>query len=127
MGPLHDRARCRDRTAGTRVAKRHADRLDRTKACVLRRKHGERLTWKLARTQQHQLEDQASCSACGLCTPAGTADSAVVLAYAVRYMTAFFARELLGDARVEILIARCVAPERIEQADAEKESGRPST
>lgn len=47
-----------------------------------------------------QLEDAASCSACGICTPAGTADGKVVLAYALRYLTAFFARELLGDARV---------------------------
>ena len=47
-----------------------------------------------------QLEDQTSCSACGVCTPAGTADSKTVLAYALRYATAFFARELLGDARV---------------------------
>jgi predicted dienelactone hydrolase len=47
-----------------------------------------------------QLEDGTACSACGLCTPAGTADSATVLAYALRYATAFFARELLGDARV---------------------------
>ena len=47
-----------------------------------------------------QLEDGTACSACGLCTPAGTADSAQVLAYALRYATAFFARELLGDTHV---------------------------
>ena len=47
-----------------------------------------------------QFEDPATCAVCGLCTPSGTADGAVVLAYAVRYMTAFFARELLGDATV---------------------------
>ena len=46
-----------------------------------------------------QLEDQASCVACTICA-AGTADSQVVLAYSVRYLTAFFARELLGDAHV---------------------------
>ncbi len=47
-----------------------------------------------------QLEDQTSCSACNLCTPAGTADSKTVLAHALRYLTAFFARELLADTRV---------------------------
>jgi hypothetical protein len=47
-----------------------------------------------------QVEDQAACNACNLCTPMGTADSSVVLAYAVRYLTAFFARELDGDATV---------------------------
>jgi dienelactone hydrolase len=47
-----------------------------------------------------QLEDQTFCSACNLCTPNGTADDKVVLAYAVRYLTAFFARELTGDAAV---------------------------
>jgi hypothetical protein len=47
-----------------------------------------------------QLEDPATCNACGLCSPAGTADTNVVLAYSVRYLTAFFARELLGDASV---------------------------
>ena len=47
-----------------------------------------------------QLEDPATCAACGLCTPAGTADGKVVLAYAIRYLTAFFARELLGDTSV---------------------------
>jgi hypothetical protein len=47
-----------------------------------------------------QLEDPAACNACGLCSPAGTADGDVVLAYSVRYLTAFFARELLGDASV---------------------------
>lgn len=47
-----------------------------------------------------ELEDQASCVACGFCNPAGTADPKTVLAFAVRYTTAFFARELLGDASV---------------------------
>jgi hypothetical protein len=47
-----------------------------------------------------QLEPAASCTACNLCSPSGTADPNVVLNYAVRYLTAFFARELLGDTRV---------------------------
>lgn len=47
-----------------------------------------------------QVEDPAGCVACNLCSPAGTADGAAVLAYSVRYATAFFARELLGDASV---------------------------
>ncbi len=46
-----------------------------------------------------QLEDPASCVSCDICAP-GTADGQVVLAYAVRYLTAFFARELLGDSHV---------------------------
>jgi hypothetical protein len=47
-----------------------------------------------------QLEDPASCAVCGVCTPMGTAATSTVLAYAVRYLTAFFARELLGDTSV---------------------------
>ena len=47
-----------------------------------------------------QLEPADACSACGICSPSGTADPAVVLAYATRYLTAFFARELLGDTAV---------------------------
>ena len=47
-----------------------------------------------------QLEDPTGCSVCTICSPTGTADSAVVLAYATRYLTAFFARELLGDTSV---------------------------
>ncbi|MDY0004328.1 MAG: hypothetical protein RBU30_23710 [Polyangia bacterium] len=47
-----------------------------------------------------QLEDPAACFSCEGCTPAGTADGAEVLDYAVRYVTAFFARELKGDASV---------------------------
>ncbi|MGH7284839.1 MAG: chlorophyllase/cutinase-like alpha/beta fold protein [Polyangiaceae bacterium] len=43
-----------------------------------------------------QLQDPSDCNECSLCAPQGTADSAAVLAYAVRYLTAFFARELLG-------------------------------
>jgi pimeloyl-ACP methyl ester carboxylesterase len=47
-----------------------------------------------------QLGDPAACTACAACTPAGTADAKSVLESAVRYVTAFFARELLGDANV---------------------------
>ena len=45
------------------------------------------------------FEDPASCSFCTLCT-AGTANQPQVLSTAVRYLTAFFARQLLGDASV---------------------------
>ena len=34
----------------------------------------------------------------------GSADGAAVLRYSTRYLTAFFARELLGDARVGPLV-----------------------
>ena len=47
-----------------------------------------------------QLEVPSACTACSICSPSGTADAGVVLAYSVRYFTAFFARELLGDASV---------------------------
>jgi predicted dienelactone hydrolase len=47
-----------------------------------------------------QFEDPGACTACNLCSPSGTANGQVVLAYAVRYSTAFFARELSGDASV---------------------------
>jgi hypothetical protein len=47
-----------------------------------------------------QLESPDACTACTICTPSGTADGNVVLAYTVRYTTAFFARELLGDSSV---------------------------
>jgi dienelactone hydrolase len=46
------------------------------------------------------FEDPAHCSRCWLCRPAGTADASQVLAYSVRYLTAFFARELLADVSV---------------------------
>jgi len=45
------------------------------------------------------FEDPSNCSFCTLCT-AGTATAAQVLAYSVRYLAAFFARELLGDSSV---------------------------
>jgi hypothetical protein len=47
-----------------------------------------------------QFEAPSGCTLCDLCMPAGTADENVVLAAAVRYFTAFFARELLGDTTV---------------------------
>jgi hypothetical protein len=46
-----------------------------------------------------ELEDQASCVSCNICA-VGTADAQVVLAYSVRYLVAFFARELLDDGHV---------------------------
>ena len=45
------------------------------------------------------FEDPANCLFCSLCKR-GTADASGVLAYSVRYLTAFFARELLGDQSV---------------------------
>ncbi|HTQ47660.1 MAG TPA: hypothetical protein VMI75_33115 [Polyangiaceae bacterium] len=45
------------------------------------------------------FEDPSNCSFCTLCT-AGSANAAQVLAYSVRYLTAFFARELLSDSSV---------------------------
>lgn len=45
------------------------------------------------------FEDPANCTFCTLCT-AGTASQPLVLATAVRYLTAFFARQLLGDTNV---------------------------
>ena len=47
-----------------------------------------------------QLEVASACTACDVCAPSGTADPDAVLAYAVRYFTAFFARELRGDTAV---------------------------
>jgi hypothetical protein len=47
-----------------------------------------------------QFEDPASCTLCTFCT-AGTADGAIVLAYSKRFLMSFFARELLGDARID--------------------------
>jgi hypothetical protein len=47
-----------------------------------------------------QIEPVDACTLCSICSPSGTADSAVVLAYSTRYFTAFFARELLGDTHV---------------------------
>jgi hypothetical protein len=47
-----------------------------------------------------EFEVQSACVDCSVCVPMGTANQQVVLAYAVRYLTAFFARELLGIASV---------------------------
>ena len=45
------------------------------------------------------FEDPANCSFCWLCFE-GSADAREVIRYSVRYLTAFFARELLNDRRV---------------------------
>jgi predicted dienelactone hydrolase len=47
-----------------------------------------------------QVASEDGCNLCSICSPGGTADSKVVLSYTLRYMTAFFARELLGDTKV---------------------------
>lgn len=47
------------------------------------------------------FEDSSNCEFCSLCT-AGSADQATVLAYSVRYLTAFFARVLQGDTSVGV-------------------------
>jgi dienelactone hydrolase len=58
-----------------------------------------------------QFEDLGNCSGCLLpCSPAGTANSQAVLALAMRYLTAFFALELLGDASVGMLLQGAGAP-----------------
>ena len=58
-----------------------------------------------------QFEDVGNCSACVLvCSPAGTANSQTVLDDALRYLTAFFARELLGDSSVGPLFQGAGAP-----------------
>jgi len=45
------------------------------------------------------FQDPANCHFCNVCTK-GTANSSIVLAFSVRYLTAFFAQELLGDKSV---------------------------
>jgi Chlorophyllase enzyme len=58
-----------------------------------------------------QFEDLGGCSACGLvCSPMGTANSETVLDDAIRYLTAYFARELLGDSSVGPLFQGAGAP-----------------
>lgn len=47
-----------------------------------------------------QLQSQDHCVGCAACTPGGDAEDDVVLTYSVRYLSAFFARELLDDASV---------------------------
>jgi hypothetical protein len=56
------------------------------------------------------FELASGCTGCGICTPTGPADPTVVLAYAVRYFTAFFARELLGDTSVGAAFQGAGAP-----------------
>ena len=46
------------------------------------------------------FEDPANCLFCRFFCERGTANPSAVLGYSVRYLTAFFARELLGDASV---------------------------
>jgi hypothetical protein len=45
-----------------------------------------------------------------VCSPAGTANSQTVLDDAIRYLTAYFARELLGDSSVGALFQGAGAP-----------------
>jgi hypothetical protein len=45
------------------------------------------------------FEVPSECEFCSFCT-AGTASQAQVIAYAERYLMAFFARQLLGDTSV---------------------------
>jgi hypothetical protein len=47
------------------------------------------------------FQDPANCNFCSMCTK-GTANASVVLSYSVRYLMAFFARELLGDRSVGV-------------------------
>jgi hypothetical protein len=55
------------------------------------------------------FQDPANCNFCGVCTQ-GTANPATVLGYSVRYLTAFFARELLGDTSVGAAFEGAGAP-----------------
>jgi dienelactone hydrolase len=64
----------------------------------------------VANADHTMFEDAASCTFCTLCT-AGTANQSQVLAAAVRYTTAFFARQLLGDTSVGAAFAGAGAPE----------------
>ncbi len=65
----------------------------------------------VANASHAQFEDLGSCSICGLlCSPMGTANSQTVLQDAIRYLTAFFARELEGDASVGPLFQGAGAP-----------------
>jgi dienelactone hydrolase len=51
-----------------------------------------------------QFEEANACMFCNYCL-AGSASGATVLAYSVKYLTAFFARELNGDAQVGATLA----------------------
>ncbi len=58
----------------------------------------------VANASHTQFEDLSACPACGsICSPVGTANPQAVLDLAKKYLTAFFARELLGDASVGAL------------------------
>jgi dienelactone hydrolase len=56
------------------------------------------------------FQDPDQCTACFVCMPRGTADPKTVYADAVRYTTAFFARELLGDAALGPTLAGAGLP-----------------
>jgi chlorophyllase-like protein len=65
----------------------------------------------VANASHPQFEDLGGCSVCGLaCSPMGTANSEAVLDDAIRYLTAYFARELLGDSSVGPLFQGAGAP-----------------
>jgi len=53
----------------------------------------------VANADHTMFQDQTSCTFCGVCTK-GTALPSAVLSTSIRYLTAFFARELLGDTSV---------------------------
>jgi dienelactone hydrolase len=53
----------------------------------------------LVHADHTMFQDQSQCVFCSFCTK-GTADPQATLATSVRYLTAFFARELLGDSSV---------------------------
>jgi hypothetical protein len=65
----------------------------------------------VANASHVQFADLTVCTLCALaCSPMGTANSQTVLDLAVRYLTAYFARELLGDASVGPLFQGAGAP-----------------
>jgi hypothetical protein len=65
----------------------------------------------VANASHPQFEDLGGCSICGLgCSPMGTANSTTVLDDAIRYLTAYFARELLGDSSVGPALQGAGAP-----------------
>jgi len=57
-----------------------------------------------------EFVEQSQAILAGLCTPSGTASASSVLAIAVHYTTAFFARELLGDSSVGAAFGGAGAP-----------------
>jgi hypothetical protein len=62
-----------------------------------------------------------NCSLCSLCT-AGTASQTLVESTAVRYLTAYFARQLLGDASVGATFAGAGASEDVAAGTVQIES-----